>query len=111
MDADSIQQVRDAVQMLREGGHCKCSLSEPADRPPYRVKRHCLIGALIDSGFDTGRNWSDTMDMISQVIREQYPDYAHYYVDPVDWNTEPATTEAEVIAVLEKTAQRMEDAL
>lgn len=120
MDYKDAQQVRQAAQLIREGGLCKYALRDGSiyTRSGEMILQgsHCLVGALIDSGYasELNRNWGDVMPLVEDTIRMQYPELypnQEWYIDAVDWNNRTETTADDVIAVLEKTAQRIEDGL
>jgi hypothetical protein len=106
---------RAAAEVIRVRGHCKNTLQDGAGHV-------CLVGALMDvlgDGFDVGGVfWSDgladTEPVLTAVVAEQYPDrIGGEYCDHayVAFNNHPDTTPDEVIAVLEKTAVRLEEAV
>lgn len=101
-------QVREAVRQLELRGHCK-GISEDRDG------RVCAAGAVaLACGSMIDEPARSVMRVLDEVAAEQYPDRIRSgperYRLVVLFNDHPDTTVAEVVAVLEKAAARLEEA-
>ncbi len=96
-------------------GHCKDKLQDQHDRV-------CAVGALnkaatgnafwfLDTADDLEyQEWERARTAMDKVIREQYPDRVlRVYNVLVPFNNDPATTAAEVVAVMEKAAANLQE--
>lgn len=104
--------VRRAARTLREHGWCQ---HDTADGP-----KRCAGGALTDAFGITRPDQTlpvAVMDAVNEVAREQYPERCGrvplsggYLSETVNFNDHRDTRVADVIAVLEKAAVRLEEA-
>jgi hypothetical protein len=96
--------LRLAADLLREKGHCKFALKD-------KLGRMCLVGALIEAGSGWGLLPENMLSPLMDTIREQFPEREKDWGSwgPADFNNDPDTTAGDVIAVLEKTAARLEE--
>jgi hypothetical protein len=102
--------IRRAASLIGERGHCKFSLTDEAGHL-------CVMGALVEAGsFSIAPILLATefYPAVDKVVREQFPGRVGScpaFYTAVSFNNHPDTTGEEVIAVLEKTAARLDEAL
>lgn len=97
--------LRSAANLISVHGHCKNKLNDSAGR-------FCLVGAIIKQphGGDKNWHWHSLVSAVNDVVQEQFADRAAGgCFSGVDFNNHPDTTGAEVIAVLEKAALKLEE--
>lgn len=106
------QVVRDAMDLLREHGHCKFLLYDDAGRM-------CLVGALNLAHAETkygvffNKQRPHLANILLQVTEEQHPDrfsgWDDYGAGYVWFNNHPDTTLEDVLSVMDKTAVLLDE--
>ncbi len=114
---------REALRILDRDGWNKGYLTYTSvswdDGESVRAGSHCIGGAW-NLALHGDSRWvlaprggmtillSEPYELLAEAIREQYPAYTPYPYDAInliaEWNNDPATTEDDVRAILEKLA-------